>query len=75
MTRFGHAEILALARFPLKVARVEGLSLLWQFPPWSGLLARLPKGMGSRLAQGIGLVAGRAPSLADVIVLQAVKNG
>jgi len=74
MTRFGHREILALARPPLKVTRVEGLSLLWQFPPWSALLARLPKKMGSRLAGGAGLVAWSAPSLADVIVFQAVKE-
>ena len=74
MTRFGHTEILALARPPLKVARVEGLSLLWQFPPWSALLARLPKKMGNRLARGAGFVARSAPSQADVIVLQAVKE-
>ncbi|MEE8396389.1 MAG: methyltransferase domain-containing protein [bacterium] len=74
MTRFGHAAIRALARPPLRTTRVEGISLLWGFPPWSRLIAALPGPPRRVLLGGAFALAGVLPALADVVVLQAVRD-
>jgi hypothetical protein len=53
---------------------VEGLSLLWGFPPWGRLLGKLPAPLQAgllRLAHGI---ARWRPAWADVLVLVAEKR-
>lgn len=75
MTRFGYAEIVSLPAPPLRVVRVEGVSLLWGFPPWSRLLARLPPWL-SRAALQAAFALGRLlPRWADVVIVQAIKEG
>jgi SAM-dependent methyltransferase len=74
LTRFGHRQILALARPPLRLTRVEGLSLLWLYPPWSALLARLPGRVSAALLT-LAFALGRAiPSWSDVILLRASRG-
>jgi SAM-dependent methyltransferase len=74
VTRFGYATILALAGGGLRLRRVEGLSLLWGFGPWSRLVAALPRPLAPAL-MALAALAGRAfPRWADVIVIQMVRE-
>ncbi len=74
LTRFGHATIVALAGGGLRLRRVEGLSLLWGFGPWSRLVATLPRPL-ARLLVGLAGLAGRAlPRWADVIVIRLMRE-
>jgi SAM-dependent methyltransferase len=74
LTRFSYGSIVALARPPLRIRRVEGVSLLWGFPPWGRLLGRLPvRGQAALLRLAHGLASLR-PAWADVIVLVAEKR-
>lgn len=75
MTRFGYREIVSLPLQPLKISRVEGISLLWGFPPWSRLVAGTPPSL-RRLMLGAAFALGRVlPGWADVVIVQAVKAG
>lgn len=75
MTRFGYREIVSLPLQPLKISRVEGISLLWGFPPWSRLVAGTPPSL-RRLMLGAAFALGRLlPGWADVVIVQAVKAG
>jgi SAM-dependent methyltransferase len=75
MTRFGYRGIRALPAAPLRVTRVEGVSLLWGFPPWARVVAWAPPRMRAILL-GAAFALGRLlPRWADVIVVQAVKAG
>lgn len=73
MTRFTYGSIVALAVPPLRVRRVEGLSLLWGFPPWGRLLNRLPAPLQSGLLRLAHAVARWRPAWADVVLLVAEK--
>lgn len=74
MTRFGYADIVGLPAPPLRVARVEGISLLWGFPPWSRLVAWLPPRL-SQVALRAAFALGRLlPRWADVVIVQAIKD-
>jgi SAM-dependent methyltransferase len=73
MTRFTYGSIVALAAPPLRVRRVEGLSLLWGFPPWGRLLNRLPAPLQSGLLRLAHAVARWRPAWADVVLLVAEK--
>ncbi|MFI5399823.1 MAG: class I SAM-dependent methyltransferase, partial [SAR324 cluster bacterium] len=71
LTRFSYGGIVALARPPLRIRKVEGVSLLWGFPPWGRLLQRLPApGQSALLYLAHGLAKLR-PAWADVVVLVA----
>ncbi len=75
LTRFGYRDILRLPSPPLRPTRVEGISLLWGFPPWGALLGSLSPTL-QRFALAAAFAAGRIiPAWADVIVVQAVKDG
>lgn len=73
LTRFGHRDIMALVAAPLTIERVEGISLLWGFPPWGRLLARLPAPPARGLVAAAGALARRLPHAADVVLLRARK--
>jgi SAM-dependent methyltransferase len=75
MTRFGYRSILALPGHPLVMRRVEGLSLLWGFPPWARLVALAPSRMRPGLRRAAFSLGRIVPGWADVIVLQVVKAG
>jgi SAM-dependent methyltransferase len=73
LTRFDYGSIVALAAPPLRLRHVEGVSLLWGFPPWGSLLAKLPGPLGRilvYLAHGVGRLK---PEWADVVILVAEK--
>ncbi len=75
LTRFGYRDILRLPRPTLRPTRVEGISLLWGFPPWGAFLGSLPHAL-QRAALAVAFAVGRIiPAWADVIVVQAVKDG
>jgi SAM-dependent methyltransferase len=74
LTRFTHESIVALARFPLRVSRVEGLSLLWGFPLWGKLLGTLPKPLQRALLAVAYAIARWRPAWADVVILVAEKG-
>ena len=73
LTCFTYGSIVALAAAPLRVRRVEGVSLLWGFPPWGRLLNRLPGPLQSGLLWLAHAVARRRPAWADVVLLVAEK--
>ena len=75
LTRFGYRSIRALPSGSLRLRRLEGLSLLWGFPPWGRLLAWLPDGMSAGLIKMGFLLAAWIPAWSDVIVIQAIKEG
>lgn len=74
MTRFGYSNIRTLAGPPLTLTRLEGLSLLWGFPPWSRLVGGLPPGPREVIRRGLFTLGRALPGWADVIVLQATKR-
>ncbi|MCZ6558150.1 MAG: methyltransferase domain-containing protein [SAR324 cluster bacterium] len=75
MTRFGFRDIATLPAPPLHIRRVEGISLLWGFPPWTRLVALAPP-LLRRVLLNTAFVLGRLlPRWADVIIVQAVKDG
>jgi len=74
LVRFGFRAIAALARPPLRLTQVEGLSLLWLFPPWSRMLARLPDWAAERLLRVAFRVGRAVPRWADVVVIRAEKS-
>lgn len=74
LTRFGYAEIVALAHPALPLRRVEGVSLLWGFGPWGRLLAALPRPLAALLVRAAAGVARLRPPWADVVVIQMVRR-
>lgn len=74
LTRFGHRNILDLIAPPLKIEKVEGISLLWHSPIWMKLLGVLPKFLKKPLLYGAFSLARMFPSMADVVVVKAVKQ-
>jgi len=48
---------------------VDGISLGWGLPGWSGAVARLPAAVARATLQALDWLARRAPGLADVVVL------
>jgi ubiquinone/menaquinone biosynthesis C-methylase UbiE len=62
------AELIS-ARFSLE--RIEGVSIMWGFPYWGGLLDRLPRELGLAVLAVLGSVASRLPFLGDVLVAVA----
>ena len=75
LARFGYGDILRLPRPNLRATRVEGISLLWGFPPWGAFLACLPRTL-QRVALAVAFAAGRMiPAWADAIAVQAVRDG
>jgi SAM-dependent methyltransferase len=75
MTRFGYRDIATLPAPPLQVRRVEGISLLWGFPPWTRLVALAPPPLRGMLLKAAFVLGRLLPCWADVIVVQAVKDG
>lgn len=73
LTRFGYRQILALAGPPLRLRRVEGVSLLWGFPPWGNLLGGMPKPLTALLLGGAAALGRVFPAWADVIVVRVEK--
>jgi SAM-dependent methyltransferase len=53
----------------LELEVVEGVSMGWGLPGWSGAVARLPAGAAVAALQALDWLARRAPGLADVVVL------
>lgn len=53
----------------LELFAVEGVSLAWGLPRWSGVLARLPRALAQRTLAFLDALARRAPGIADVVVL------
>jgi SAM-dependent methyltransferase len=74
LTRFGYREIMALAAGPLRMRRVEGISLLWGFGPWERLLALLPAPWAEAAARAAAWPARIFPAWADVVIVQAMKD-
>jgi SAM-dependent methyltransferase len=74
LTRFGHAEIVALASPALSLRRVEGLSLLWGFGPWTRWLGTLPRPLAALLVNAAALAARVRPQWADVVVIQLLRR-
>ncbi len=73
MTRFGHRDIIALPVPPLRIRRVEGISALWGFPPWTQAVALAPPLLRTGLLKAAFALGRLAPGWADVIIVQAVK--
>ena len=61
----------------VEVDHVEGLSLAWGLPIWTRTVGHLPPGLAAAALRGLDWIAGRAPGLADVLVLAGspVKRG
>jgi len=74
LTRFTFDSIVALARPPLRIRKVEGVSLLWGFPLWGRLLQRLPGSCQSVLLHLAHGLARLRPAWADVVVLVAERR-
>jgi SAM-dependent methyltransferase len=74
LTRFGYATIVALAGGALHLRRVEGLSLLWGFGPWSKRVAALPRSVAGAVVRLAAIVGHVFPRWADVIVIQLVRE-
>lgn len=73
LTRFAYLGIVSLPNPPLKIRRIEGLSLLWGFPPWGRLLGKVPTRLRRSLLRFAYVVARLWPAWADVIVVVAEK--
>ncbi len=74
MTLFGYRAIIGLFGPAMHISRVEGISLLWGFPPWGRLLNRVPEAVRGRLLKTAFLAGRVAPSMADVVIVRAVKR-
>ncbi len=53
----------------VEVDRVTGVCMLWGLPRWAILLKRLPAPLAGLALRAADAVAGRVPSLADIVVL------
>lgn len=53
----------------LDVDVVEGLSMAWGVPAWSRSVQRLPEGVAGAALDGLGWLARKLPTLADVVLL------
>ncbi len=73
--KFDHPLSLGLLPHELRLHEDLGISLLWGFPHWGQILRALPKGLARGCLRGLDLVAKRIPSLADVVVITAIKSG
>jgi hypothetical protein len=74
LTNFSYRSIVALAQPPFRVQRVEGISLLWGFPPWGRLLSRAPRPVRHALLRLAHTLARLWPRWADVVVLVAERS-
>jgi len=68
-TRYELGVMREQASRSLELEVVEGLSLLWGFPPWTRSLARWPAPPARAALAALGGVARRAPAWADVVLL------
>ncbi|MDH4121154.1 MAG: methyltransferase domain-containing protein [Deltaproteobacteria bacterium] len=73
LTRFGYASIRQLSQPPLQLKRVEGLSVLWGFPPWTRFVWRRKEPRQTQVLNGAFWLGRVCPWWADVVVIQAVK--
>jgi len=53
----------------VEIDHVEGLSLAWGLPLWTRSVGHLPEAVADTVLRGLDWIAGRAPALADVLVL------
>ena len=68
-TRYELGLLRAQAERPLRLERVEGISLAWGLPAWTRSVGRLPEGVAERVLAALDAIARRVPALADVILL------
>jgi SAM-dependent methyltransferase len=72
--RFDHALLMRLIPSELRLERDRGISLLWGFPRWGEALRRIPKGLSQAALRSLDQLARRAPTLADVLVVRAIRR-
>jgi SAM-dependent methyltransferase len=68
-TRYELALMREQASRSLELEFVEGVSLLWGMPGWSGWVTRMPGSIARLCLSALDSVARRAPALADVAIL------
>jgi SAM-dependent methyltransferase len=68
-TRYERGLMREQASASLELERVEGVSLGWGVPSWSGLLERLPAGAARAALSALDRLGARMPALADVVLL------
>jgi SAM-dependent methyltransferase len=68
-TRYELGLMREQASASLELERVEGVSLGWGAPWWSGLLERLPAGAARAALWTLNWLGARVPALADVVLL------
>ena len=74
--RFDYKFLRKLVEPHLEVNRAIGISLLFGFPWWGSLLARLPQGLSTATLNTLDKLARRLPSLSDTMLLKcSPRNG
>jgi ubiquinone/menaquinone biosynthesis C-methylase UbiE len=73
--RFHRELLLGMMPGGARVVNLWGISLFWGFPGWGGILRRTPRGARKLLLDVVDRVGRVFPSLADVMVLRARKEG
>lgn len=74
-SKFDHSLSVGLLPHEVRLCEDVGISLLWGFPHWGQILRSLPRGLSRGCLKGLDLAARRIPSLADVVVITAIKSG
>jgi SAM-dependent methyltransferase len=67
--KFDYASITALARQYLQVESLQGASLFWGFPRWSGLLRIFPRVLALSILRVFDRIASGHPPWGDVLIL------
>lgn len=67
--KFDYPAIIGLARRHLRVEQVRGVSLLWGFPRWSGVLQALPRALALIILRTLDKIASWHPPWGDVLIV------
>jgi SAM-dependent methyltransferase len=70
---FHYVNLKNLLERHFKLHKVEGISLMWGFPYWGGLLDRLPRRVSQTILHIAGRIASKLPFFGDVIIVVATR--
>jgi len=73
--KFDYPSIIPLARRFLRVESIKGVSLLWGFPRWSGMLKKIPHPWALILLRGVDKIASWNPAWSDVLIITGRPRG
>jgi len=71
--KFDHSLSMGLLPEEVRLRGDLGISLFWGFPHWGQILRSLPKALSRGCLKAMDLAARCIPSLADVVVITALK--